>query len=190
MAPQWWHDDIRGHVGLLFVLVLRVLCVAFSSSIFFLFLIQLCSTAIRLLMTFPTTLITSHFSLAFAFAPVLPYCFTFLFRSSVTLAEPLPSPLAFLLISSFNIEPLLPSNVRLGLFESESTNVSHESSKVIYTKMVLSWSSKGRNLESCNSEGVPIKADKCSIALFDSSSCIHTSLCMRCTWLQAWQCHK
>ena len=151
MAPQWWHDDIRGHVGLLFVLVLRVLCVAFSSSIFFLFLIQLCSTAIRLLMTFPTTLITSHFSLAFAFAPVPLYIFTFLFCSSSSHIDCTTSlSTSFLLISLFKIEPFTPSTVRLGLFESETTNVSHELGKVINKKMALSLSLKGGNPESCN----------------------------------------
>ncbi|MCO5593486.1 hypothetical protein L7F22_047500 [Adiantum nelumboides] len=69
------------------------------------------------------------------------------------LAELPPSPLAFLLISSFKIEPLTPSKVKLGLFDNETTNVSHESGKVI-SKMAFSLSSKGGKPESCNCDKV------------------------------------
>ncbi|MCO5599495.1 hypothetical protein L7F22_053599 [Adiantum nelumboides] len=64
--------------------------------------------------------------------------FFFSVLSLTMLAELPPSPLAFLLISSFKIEPLTPSMVKLGLFDNETTNVFHESGKVISKKMAFS----------------------------------------------------
>ena len=60
-------------------------------------------------------------------------------------AEPLPSLLGFLLISSLRIEPCTPSKFKLGLLDSETTNVSQESGKVISKRIALSLSSKAGN---------------------------------------------
>ena len=40
---------------------------------------------------------------------------------------------------------------------------------------------KGGNLESCNCERIPLKANKGFVALFDSVRYMHTNLHMRCT---------
>ena len=127
-----------------------------------------------------TKIVACNFKLAFALA-LVPRTFSIIFSiyPLAILAEPLPSPISFLLISSLKKEPLTPSDVRLGLFKSETTNVSYKSGKVINKKMALSLSSKGGNPKSCYCERVLVKAEKGSTAVLDSSSCIHTNLRMR-----------
>ena len=117
-------------------------------------------------------MIASHFNLVLAFALVLVHISTFLLCSSSSHIGWTTS-----ICTSFSLDFLIQNRtldtikVRLGLFDSETINVSHEWGKVI--NRVVSFSSKEGNPKSCNCERVLVKEDKCSTTLFDSSSCIH-----------------